>query len=246
MKIIAIGNQKGGVGKTTTTINLGAGLAAAGLRVLLVDLDPQSSLTLATVGDCEGVSLAEVLTGRPRKRLSDVIRIISPGLDLVPGDLALSVAETDLMRSARPLALKTALAAAANYDVILIDCPPSLGALTINALSAAHGVIIPALPGPLDFRGVRLFLDSLGELSEANPTLELLGVVLCQYNPRTNLHREALEALQAADVSILGVIGRSVKAAESAGVGQAVSDGPLVAQYNEILEKVIIWLGKTA
>ena len=163
----------------------------------MVDMDPQASLTQATVGVQEGRSLAEVLGKGARLTMGDILRKVAPGLAIAPSDLVLSYTETQLMTSARPLALRTALQPITGaFDVCLVDCPPSLGALTINALSAAHGVIVPTLPGQLDFRGVRMFLENLQDLTEANPTLQLLGVLLVQYSPRGKLDQAAVAALE--------------------------------------------------
>ncbi len=246
MKILACANQKGGVGKTTTALNLGAGLAAMGRRVLLIDLDPQSSLTLATAGDCSGRSLGEVLgDSKPGSlTINQVIKQLRPGLDLVPGDISLSNSELAITsRLGREWILKRALAGLSGYDVCLVDCGPSLGLLVVNALAAAHGVICPTLPTALDLRGLRLFLQSLGEIrAELNPGLQLLGVVVCQYDSRLRLHQEALDDLSAGGIPILATISKSVQAARAAGEGDPIPAGKLAEQYKQLSEAVDLWL----
>lgn len=224
--IIAIGNQKGGVGKTTTCYNLGHALAERERRALLVDLDPQASLTVAAgAGDCAGRSLAEVLAGGAR--LADILLELRPGLDLAPGDIELSETELYLVgKIGREYVLKKALqTVAARYDYILLDLPPSLGLLTVNGLAAAGGVVIPAIPQYLDMRALEIFLRTVELVrAEINPALQVRGILPTFYDSRLKLHGEVLEAWRAAGLPVLGLsVRRSVRLAESPIAGQPVA-----------------------
>ena len=214
MRIIAVANQKGGVGKTTTTVNLGAGLAERGRSVLVLDLDPQASLTLAL--GRPGGSAAEPSPPEPSATMQDVIlramrgeaqpfdgaiQHTRSGLDLVPASVELSAAEIDLGRE--PLgvfALREALEALQNaYDYALIDCPPSLGILTTNALAAAAGVVIPLQADYLALRGVELLLNTIAKIQKrANPGLSVLALVLTMADVRTLHAREVMSAARSA------------------------------------------------
>jgi chromosome partitioning protein len=248
MKSIAIANQKGGVGKTTTALNLGYTLAAGGRRVLLIDMDPQASLTMATVGNCEGRSMAEVMgDAKPgRLNMTAIIRPVADQLDLAPSDIALSESEMLMAaRFGREAILQKALASVASrYDVVLIDCGPSLTLLVINGLVASQGVISPTLPARLDVRGLQLFTRSLESIKqELNPGLELLGVLVCQFDKRTNASRQAVEDMRAAGLPVLPVmINKSVKVSNAAGSGQPVTRADLAAQYSELSKVVEAWL----
>jgi chromosome partitioning protein len=212
-RIIAIANHKGGVGKTTTTINLGAGLAERGRSVLVVDLDPQASLTLALGPPVAGtpddpnalkpdteVTSHDVLMRSARgeaRPFAGAIRTTRSGLALTPASIELSAAEIDLGRE--PLgvfALRESLEALpAGFDYVLIDCPPSLGILTANALAAASGVIIPLQADYLALRGVDVLLSTIAKIQKrANPNLKVLAVVLTMADLRTLHAREVIAA----------------------------------------------------
>ena len=243
MNIFAIANQKGGVGKTITVLNLGYALAALGKRTLLIDLDPQASLTQALGVNAERNNLADVLgDARPgRLALAAIIRPIAERLDLAPGDIALSNTELGLgARMAREMVLKKALASVKGYDLALIDCPPSLGVLSIAALVAADAVIAPVTPDGLALRGLSMFSISFEAIKdEMNPALALLGVIITQYDKRQTLHQAALANLQAEGLEVLGMLPRRSEAARSAGAGQPSAE--LSPEYKAIAEKIIAW-----
>ena len=251
MKILAISNQKGGVAKTTTALNLGAALAEQGRRVLLVDLDPQSSLTQSLGIMAEGRSMAEVLGDAEPGDLAitEVVQNIAPGLDLAPSDVTLSRAELGLVsRWGREAALKNALAALAGYDVILIDCPPSLALLTVNALVAADGVLCPTQPAAADLRGLSLFMGTLDKVrKQLNPGLQLLGVLVTRLDNRLLAHKQAIETMQKAELPMLPVsIPNTVKVQEAAATKQSILNydpgNPAAAAYRELASEVQKWL----
>ncbi len=196
-QIIAIANTKGGVGKTTTTINLGSGLHKLGQRVLLIDLDPQSALT-ASMGLNPAKlqrSVYNVLIGDGTS-VADIIRPTEGGPDLLPATIDLSAAELELVAEmGRESILRDALEAVkGNYDYILIDCNPSLGLLTVNALVAADGVIIPLQCEYLAMRGLQLLLRSIERVRvKLNPRLKITGILPTMYNPRTTHSKDVLE-----------------------------------------------------
>lgn len=253
MKTIALANQKGGVGKTASCHALGDALAAGGQRVLMVDLDPQGSLTRATgIDDCSGKSLAEVLGGASPGKLAmaDIIQELKPNLYIAPADIALAGVELALAnRLGRDLILKKLLQPiAGRYDVALVDCHPALGLLTINGLAAANGVIIPSMPQAADLRGVALFLETLAAIREdLNPELQILGLLLTFFDGRLSHHKAAVEAIQAAELDLFPVyIGRTVRIAEAAAAGQSIvtyePSNAQAANYLKLAEVIKPWL----
>jgi chromosome partitioning protein len=217
-RIIAMCNQKGGVGKTTTTINLGAALAEAGRRVLLVDFDPQGALSVGLgINPHElDVTVYNVLM----ERSTDVRSVVRPtaieGLDVLPANIDLSAAEVQLVGEvAREMVLGRALRAVTDdYDVVLIDCQPSLGLLTVNALTAAHGVIIPLECEFFALRGVALLVETIEKVQDRlNPRLEIDGILATMYDSRTLHSREVVARVVEAfgDRVFHTVIGRTVK-----------------------------------
>lgn len=223
---MAVANQKGGVAKTTTVHSLAAALAEQGQRVLMVDLDPQACLTFSAGGDPDKLegSLHDVMLGRAQA--ADV-RLTLDGVDLLPASIDLAGAEVHLLtRPGREHALARALGPIApEYEVILIDCPPSLGTLTINGLTAARHVIIPLQCETLSHRGVGQLLDTIGDVRAfTNPELEVVGVVATMYDSRTRLAHSTLAGVRETyGLRVLEPpVPKSVRVAEAPGSGSSV------------------------
>lgn len=234
-RIIAVAVPKGGTGKTTTTINLGAALAERGQRVLLVDFDPQGNLTQALglrPGDLEYTVYSAIkhFLARFEPQLDLVIRPTAAGVDLAPTSARMNLANDELaVAIQREFVLKKLLAPlASRYDVILIDTLPYLGVLTLNALTAAHEVIVPMQPEYLATESVALILDQIAQVRRAgvNPNLTVAGILLTMVDPRTVLHREAVEYARrtlGAQVRVFEtVIKRSVRFPESQASHQTI------------------------
>jgi len=229
-RIIALCNQKGGVGKTTSTINLGASLAELGRRVLLVDFDPQGALSVGLgVQPHQLDRTAYNLLMERSVTVDDVLLKTSvPGMDLLPSNIDLSAAEVQLVGEvAREQTLARVLAPVAeDYDFILIDCQPSLGLLTVNALTAAQGVIIPLECEFFSLRGVALLIDTVDKVRERlNPELKLDGILATMYDGRTLHGREVFARVLEAfgDAVFDTVIARTVRFPETTVAGEPIT-----------------------
>src|SRR5215211_3277874 len=229
-RIIAMCNQKGGVGKTTSTINLGAALTEYGRRVLLIDLDPQGALSVGLGVPAQNMDRTIYNALMERKTTLRDVRVPTdiPGLDLVPSNIDLSAAEVQLVSEvAREQTLLRVLADVRDeYDYILIDCQPSLGLLTVNALTAAQGVIIPLECEYFSLRGVALLVDTIDKVKERlNPSLEISGILATMYDTRTVHCREVFSRVVEAfdDVVFQTVIQRTVRFPETTVAGQPIT-----------------------
>ncbi|MBN1640752.1 MAG: AAA family ATPase [Anaerolineae bacterium] len=244
-RIIAIANQKGGVGKTTTTLTLGAALAERGRSVLLIDLDPQSSLTIALGVNAADRSMHEVMgSAEPgTKAIRDIVHKVAPGFFLAPSDIALSRSEAGLIvRLGRETVLKKALDGV-RADYVLIDCLPSLGILTINALVAAQQVIIPTIAEYLALRGIALFYQTLHEVRGINPDLRVLGILPTFYDSRLLHAREVLAAMRDKGLPLFDIcIHRSVRFAEASLAGESIltyeRTNPGAVGYRQLAEMI--------
>jgi len=226
--IFAIANQKGGVGKTTTAVNLAASLAATKRRVLLIDLDPQGNATMGSGVDKYDLeqSMYEVLTGECAA-IDAVQRSEAAGFDVLPANGDLTAAEVELMEVERR---ERRLAAAleplkSSYDYILIDCPPSLNMLTLNALVAAQGVLIPMQCEYYALEGLSALIQTITSIQTGpNPALEISGLIRTMYDPRNSLTNDVSEQLAAhfGDRLFTSVIPRNVRLAEAPSHGVPV------------------------
>lgn len=254
-KVISVCNQKGGVGKTTTTINLGAGLAMQGKRVLLIDADAQASMTVALgtkYPDEVPASLADIM--------QDVIDDneithecgllhMEEGFDLMPANIDLSGIEIRLINAmSRERVLKTYVdMQREHYDYILIDCAPSLGMLTVNALTAADSLVVPVQPHFLSVKGLDLLMGSVGKVKrQINPDLQIDGVLLTMVDTRTNFAKEVIAELREhydGYVKIFDtVIPHSIRAAEASAAGVSIfnydKSGKVAAAYESLTKEV--------
>ena len=228
--ILAIANQKGGVGKTTTAINLGAGLGALERRVLLVDCDPQANATRGLGARASDPNLYHALTGEAP--LAETILASGfPNLDLVPSQRDLVGVEVEFVgEPGWEKRLKSVVApVAGRYDTILLDCPPSLGHLTVAALTAADGVLVPLQCEYFALEGISELLDTVRRIQASlNPRLAIAGILLTMYDDRTNLSKEVAEEIRShfADKVYETVVPRNIRLAE------APSHGLPIFQYD--------------
>ena len=258
-------NQKGGVGKTTSTVNLGAALAEAGQRVCLIDLDPQAHLTFHLGIEPESVELSmyDLLTD-PECYASDAIINARPNLDVILSETDLAAAETELaLVENRQIILREKFASIASaYDVVLLDCPPSLGLLTLNALSLAGEVFVPMQAHFLALQGVGKLLETVGLVCQSiNPSLRVTGIVLCMHEHQTTLAKEIVSDLDSffVDASTQSVpwstckvlkpaIRRNVKLAEAPSFGKTIFDYepwcPGALDYRMLARELLVAWGR--
>ncbi len=263
-KVIAVANQKGGVGKTTTAVNLGVALGYSGRKVLLIDADPQGSLTrsckIDKPDDLE-VTLSELMACEMTGEDKDYILINNAikhfeNVDLIPSNISLSGTETALFNcmSRESVLKRTIESLRKNYDVILIDCMPSLGMMTINALVAANSVIIPCEPSYLSVKGLDLLLHSISRVKrQINPELKIDGVLMTMVDSRTNNARDITRALRDAmgiNINVFNIeIPHSVRATECPNVGESIfthdPKGKVADAYAILAREVIALERKT-
>ena len=254
-KVIAITIQKGGVGKTTTTVNLGVGLACNRKKVLLIDADPQGSLTIS-LGiknpDALDVSLATVMDAAIEDRSMDESAGIlhhGEGVDILPSNIELSGMETGLFNiMSREYVLRNYIdSVRKNYDYIFIDCMPSLGMMTINALVAADSVIIPSQPSFLSTKGLNLLLHSISKVKRSiHPSLKIDGILFTMVDSRTNNAKDIIETLRdtvGQSIRIFDTeIPHSVRAAECSLTGESIfahdKNGKVAAAYENLTKEV--------
>lgn len=259
-KVIALLNQKGGVGKTTSTVNIGAAMAEAGYRVCVVDMDPQAhlSLHLGLDGDSVGETVYDLMI-EPSVTLAETLVQVRPNLSCVPSNIDLAALEGELAQEQdRNHRLIDKFAPhMQDFDFVLIDCPPSLGLLTLNALAMAQELLVPMQPHFLAMQGVGKLLQTVGLVcQEVNPALHVGGVILCMYENQSMHAREVVSDLENffeqqrgspepwADAVVLRpAIRRNIKLAEAPSYGQTIFDYapwcPGALDYRKLAERVV-------
>ncbi|MDR0848206.1 MAG: ParA family protein [Propionibacteriaceae bacterium] len=248
--VIAMCNQKGGVGKTTTAINLGAALVEYGRRVLLVDFDPQGSLSVGLGVNSHALdsSIYDLLMTRGTNPHDIIQSTKLLGLDVLPANIDLSAAEVQLVSEvAREHTLTRVMEPIKkDYDIVIIDCAPSLGLLTVNALTSADGVLIPLEAEFFALRGVAMLTDTIAKVQDRlNPKLELIGILPTMYDARTLHNREVVERVEEAfgDKVFLTKIRRTVKFPETTVAGEPIttyaSSSPGATQYRNLAKEVL-------
>jgi chromosome partitioning protein len=229
-RVLAICNQKGGVGKTTSTINLGAALTEFGRRVLLVDFDPQGALSVGLGIPAHQLdrTIYNALIGQTVDLRDVVLRTCVENMDLLPSNIDLSAAEVQLVSEVgrEHALLRTLRPIVAEYDFVLVDCQPSLGLLTVNALAAADGVLIPLECEFFSLRGVALLIDTIDKVRERlNPKLAITGILATMFDPRTLHSREVMARVVEAfgDTVFDSVINRTVRFPETTVAGEPIT-----------------------
>lgn len=254
-KVIALTNQKGGVGKTTTAVNLGVSLAQQGKKVLLIDVDAQANLTMSLgygrpddLSDTLSSIMQDVIDDEPAN-VQKAILHHDEGVDLLPSNIELSGLEVRLINAiSRESVLKTCInEVKKNYDTVLIDCMPSLGMLTINALAAADSVVIPTQPHYLSAKGLELLLRSVSKVKrQINPHLWIDGILITMVMPRTNISKEITATVKNAYGQRIKVfdaqIPHSIRAVEATAEGKSIfaydKGGKVAAAYEQFAKEV--------
>ncbi len=254
-KVIALTNQKGGVGKTTTAVNLGVALAQQGEKVLLIDADAQANLTMSLgygrpddLSDTLSSIMQDVIDDNPANAQKAILHH-DEGVDLLPSNIELSGLEVRLINAiSRESVLKTCInEVKKNYDTVLIDCMPSLGMLTINALAAADSVVIPTQPHYLSAKGLELLLRSVSKVKrQINPHLRIDGILMTMVMPRTNISKEIMATVKSAYGQRIKVfdaqIPHSIRAVEATVEGKSIfaydKGGKVAAAYEQFAKEV--------